>query len=71
MGRVATNEELDKNDVSEVEDNLKYMSKRQRSRAKMARKAFQALGAPTLDDFKAILRMNLIRNAKNTTTDIN
>ena len=65
VGRVATNDE------SEVEDNLKYMSERQRNRAKKARKAFQALGTPTLDDFKAMLRMNLIRDAKITTTDIN
>ena len=65
VGRVATNE------VSEVEDNLKYMSERQQNSAKMARKAFQALGTPTLDDFKAMLCMNLIKNAKVTTKDIN
>ena len=63
---------VDRNvEVSEVEDNLRFMSERQRKNAKLARKAFQALGTPTLDDFKAMLRMNLIRNAKITTKDIN
>ena len=56
---------------SEVENNLAYMSERQRKRAKMARKALQALGSPTTNDLKAMLRMNLIRNAKITTEDIN
>ena len=59
------------NETSEIEDNLRYMSERQRNSAKRAREAFQALGTPTVEDFKAMLRMNLIRNAKITTNDIN
>ena len=51
---------VDRNvEVSEVEDNLRFMSERQRKNAKLARKAFQALGTPTLDDFKAMLRILL------------
>ena len=56
---------------SEVENNLKYMSERQQKRAKLARKAYQALGTPTPEDFKAMIRMNLIKNSKVTTEDIN
>ena len=54
-----------------VQDNLNYMSERQQKRAKAVRKAFQAIGTPTTQDFKAMIRMNLIRNAKVTTEDIN
>ena len=48
--------------TSVVTDNLKYMSKRQRKRAKAAQKVFQAVGTPTTQDLKAIIRMNLIKN---------
>ena len=54
-----------------VEDNLNMMSERQQRKAKMARKAFQAIGTPTTQDFKAMIRMNLIKNLKVTTADIN
>ena len=54
-----------------VEDNLAYLSERQQKRAKAARKAFQAIGTPTAQDFKAMIRMNLIKNAQITTEDIN
>ena len=54
-----------------VEDNLNMMSERQQRKAKMARKAFQAIGTPTTQDFKAMIRMNLIKNSKVTTADIN
>ena len=54
-----------------VGDNLKYMSERQQQRAKNARKVFQAIGTPTTQDIKAMIRMNLIKNAKITTEDIN
>ena len=56
---------------SVVTDNLKYMSKRQRKRAKAARKIFQAVGTPTTQDLKAIIRMNLIKNMEITTEDVN
>ena len=57
--------------TSVVTDNLKYMSERQRKRAKAARKVFQAVGTPTTQDLKAIIRMNLIKNMEITTEDVN
>ena len=54
-----------------VTDNLKYMSERQRKRAKAARKVFQAVGTPTTQDLKSIIRMNLIKNMEITTEDVN
>ena len=57
--------------VNTVKDNTKYMSNRQMERAKAARKAMQALGTPTTNDFKAMIRMNLIKNVKITTKDVN
>ena len=56
--------------LNTVEDNLKFMSERQQKRAKAARKAYQAIGTPTAQDFKAMIRMNLIKNARITTNDI-
>ena len=53
-----------------LEDNLKYLSPRQTTRAKQARKAYQALGTPHPEDFKALIRMNLIRDNKVTNNDI-
>ena len=56
--------------LNTVSDNLRLMSNRQQERAKSARKAFQAIGTPTPQDFKAMIRMNLIKNAEITTKDI-
>ena len=53
-----------------VGDNLKYMSERQQQRVKNARKAFEAIGTPTPQDLKAMLRINLIKNAKIPTEDV-
>lgn len=43
----------------------------QRIRVKRAWGLLEALGTPTVSDLKAIVRMNLIRNNKVTTQDIN
>ena len=53
-----------------VDDNLKYLSARQQKRAKLARKAYQAIGTPTTEDFKAMIRMNLIKDLEITTEDV-
>ena len=37
----------------------------------MARKALQTIGTPTTKDLKAMRKMNLIKNSKITTADIN
>ena len=54
-----------------VEDNLQYVSKRQQIIAEAACKTYQAIGTPTTKYFKAMFRMNLIRNSEITTEDIN
>ena len=54
-----------------VTDNLKYMSERQRKRAKAARKVFQAVGTPTTKDLKSIIRRDMIKNMEVTTEDVN
>ena len=57
--------------INVVKDNMKYLSERQQKRAKVAQKSLQAIGTPTTQDFKAMIRMHLIRDAKVTTEDIN
>ena len=54
-----------------VEDNLRYMSESQQNRARKARKALQAIGTPTTQDLKAVIRMNMIKNSEITTEDVN
>jgi hypothetical protein len=46
-------------------------SKRQQERAKKARELLEAMGIPTVDDLKAMIRMNLIKNNVVTTEDVN
>jgi hypothetical protein len=54
-----------------MEDNLKFLSKRQQKRAKQARELYKAMGTPTVDDLKAMIHMNLIKNNVVTTDDVN
>ena len=49
--------------MSTVDENLKFLSTNQQTKAKRARKLMQALGTPTTTDLKAMLRMNLIKIA--------
>ena len=53
-----------------VEDNLDVISERQQNRAKVAREVFQVIGTQITQYFKPMIRMNLIKNAKVTTKDI-
>ena len=57
--------------VDAVEENLSYLSEAQKVKAKKARRAMQAVGTPTAMDSKAMLRMNLIKNADITADDAN
>ena len=57
--------------VNTVEENLKFLTPRQFERAKKARKLFEAMDTPTIQDLKAMIRMNLIRNNEVTTEDVN
>ena len=55
--------------IQTVKENLKYLSPAKQERAKKARQVYQALGTPTTEDFKAMIRMNLINNNKVTAQD--
>jgi hypothetical protein len=50
---------------------MKFLSKRQQERAKKARELLEVMGTPTVDDLKAMIRMNLIKNNVVTTEDVN
>ena len=54
-----------------VESNMKYMLEAEVVHAKKARKAYQVLNTSTMQDYKAAIRMNLIKDNKVTTKDIN
>ena len=53
-----------------VEDNMDHYTPRQIERAKVARALYQSLGTPTTKDYKAIIRMNAIKNCPVTMEDI-
>jgi hypothetical protein len=53
-----------------VEENKSFYTQRQFERAKRARDLYHALGTPSINDFKAMLRMNTITNNPVTTEDI-
>ena len=57
--------------VNTVDENLEYMTERQIKRAKKARELYKAMGSPTIEDLKAIIRMNLIKNNEVSTADVN
>jgi hypothetical protein len=57
--------------LNTLEENLAFLSPRQRKRAKLARELYEAMGTPTVDDLKAMIRMNLIKNNVVTTADVN
>ena len=56
--------------LNTVEENKKFYTQRQFDRAKRARDLYNALGTPSVSDFKAILRMNAIADNPVTTEDI-
>ena len=56
--------------LNTVEENKTFYTERQFERAKRARDLFHALGTPSINDFKAIFRMNTINNNPVTTDDI-
>jgi hypothetical protein len=57
--------------MSSVEENKKFYTPNQFERAKKARDLYHAIGTPSINDFKAMLRMNMISNNPVTTEDIN
>ena len=48
------------NMVQTLDENKKFYTNRQIERAKVARELYQALGTPSVRDFKNIIRMNMI-----------
>ena len=53
-----------------VEDNKQHYTQRQIDKAKVARALYHSLGTPTVKDYKAIIRMNAIKNCPVTMEDI-
>jgi hypothetical protein len=53
-----------------VEENKNFYTQRQFDRAKQARDLYHALGTPSINDFKAMMRMNSITKNPITTEDI-
>jgi len=66
----ATNTEVKAQFVTTLEENKKFFTPREFERAKKARDLYHAVGPPSIPDFRAALRMNLIRNNPVTNTDI-
>ena len=56
--------------LNTVEENKTFFTQRQFDRAKRARDLYHALGTPSINDFKAMLRMNTIIGNPVTTEDI-
>ena len=53
-----------------MDENKAFFTNRQFARAKKAQELYHALGTPSIQDFKAILRMNIIANNPVTIEDI-
>ena len=56
--------------LSSVKENKKFVTLNQFERAKKAQELYHAIGTPSVQDLKAVLRMNLISNNPVTTEDI-
>jgi hypothetical protein len=57
--------------VSTVKENLMGYTKRQIEDAKRARRLYHIVGCPTVENFKHILRQNIIKNCPVTIDDVN
>jgi Reverse transcriptase (RNA-dependent DNA polymerase) len=57
--------------IETVAENRKNYSLRDYERAKVARTTYHAVGAPSLTNYKAIIRANMIKNCPVTVADIN
>jgi len=56
--------------ISSVAENRKNFTQRQYDDAMKARKLYHAIGCPTVENFKAILRQNIIKNCPVTAADV-
>ncbi len=57
--------------ISTVAENRAGYTQRQYERAKEARRLYHIVGTPTVENFKSLLRMNVIKNCPVTTEDVN
>ena len=57
--------------IDTVEENKSGYTQRQFENAKKARKLYHIIGCPTVENFKSILRQNIIRNCPVTVDDVN
>jgi hypothetical protein len=57
--------------LNTLEENLGFLSPRQQKRAKIARELSEAMGTPMVDNLKAMIRMNRIKNNVVTAHDVN
>jgi hypothetical protein len=64
-------EDSTSNLISTVAENRKGYTLRQFKRAKEARKLYHIVGTPTMNNFKSLLRMNVIQNCPVTVEDVN
>ena len=56
--------------IQAVAENKRYYTRRQLQRAQTTRNLLHALGNPTINDLKAILRLNTIKNCPVTSPDL-
>ena len=59
------------NMITTVSENEKHYTSRQVERVKTARTLYHNVGAPTVENFKHLIRMNAIRNCPVTVEDVN
>ena len=56
--------------ISTLKENRRGYTQQQFEDAKRARKLYHAVGCPTIENFKHIIRQNIIKNCPVTTKDI-
>ena len=56
--------------VNTIQENMNFLTPRQQKKARMARDLYHAMGTPSINDLRAMIRMNLIRNNQVTTQDL-
>jgi hypothetical protein len=57
--------------INTVKENRVGYTQRQFEQAKRAQKLYHIVGTPTIESFKALIKMNAIKNCPVTTEDVN
>jgi hypothetical protein len=50
--------------IESVEENRSFFSERQIQKAKLVRQIYHTLSTPSIKDFKAIVRSNMVKNRR-------